>query len=243
MLLVATMVSVAGNLFADANQNSTLRQREVTQQAPTPNESGSPEWALVVVGIITFLVIGWQSWETRRSAQAVRDSIPLQRQAAEAAQKSADALIMSERAWVMVDIKWQQGAHIFEGTGNEGEHTGIYVDYLCLNQGKSFAQITEKGYVFKIVNVLPQEPDFRDMNVLHHTSEYVTPNSATVPYQLSGIFCNGHQKPDKLMVLYGRVKYNDVFGQHETRFGYMITGQGNLDRIPATSYPSYNNHA
>jgi hypothetical protein len=37
----------------------------------------SPEWALAIVGIITCFVIGWQSWETRRSAKAARDSIVL----------------------------------------------------------------------------------------------------------------------------------------------------------------------
>jgi hypothetical protein len=34
-----------------------------------------PEWWLVGVGIITFGVIAWQAWETRRSASAARDSI------------------------------------------------------------------------------------------------------------------------------------------------------------------------
>lgn len=38
----------------------------------------SPDWPLVIVGIITCLVIGWQSWETRRSAEATRKSITLQ---------------------------------------------------------------------------------------------------------------------------------------------------------------------
>jgi hypothetical protein len=44
------------------------------------------------------------------------------------------------------------------------------------------------------------------------------------------------------MVLYGRVKYTDVFGEHESRFGYLITGMGTLDRLPASSYPEYNRY-
>src|ERR1035437_1321441 len=32
----------------------------------------SPEWVLAIVGIITCGVIGWQSWETRRSAEAAK---------------------------------------------------------------------------------------------------------------------------------------------------------------------------
>ena len=33
---------------------------------------------LVIVGVVTACVIGWQSWETRKSAKAMRDSIGLQ---------------------------------------------------------------------------------------------------------------------------------------------------------------------
>lgn len=200
-----------------------------------------PEWWLLIVTALTALFIAWQSWETRKAAQAARDSIPLQIQAATAAQRSADVLIVTERAWVTVDIEWQIGAHMFHGSGTEGESTGIYVDYVCRNVGNSFAQVLEKGYIFKIVNTLPVEPQFDEMDIFFNGNEYLKPNVASQPYRLSAI-CKGHHKPDKLMVLYGRVKYRDVFGEHETIFGYLITGMGNLDRLPASTYPEYNNH-
>jgi hypothetical protein len=73
--------------------------------------------------------------------------------------RQTDAIVNSERSWIMVDIEWQKGAHIFDGTNSEGaQNTGVYVDYVCRNTGKAFAQITDKGYVLKIVNILPQEP-------------------------------------------------------------------------------------
>jgi hypothetical protein len=43
-------------------------------------------------------------------------------------------------------------------------------------------------------------------------------------------------------VIYGRVKYRDVYGEHETRFGYLVTSMDNLDRLPASDYPQYNKH-
>ena len=71
----------------------------------------NPEWALVAVGIVTFIVIGWQAVETRRAAQASKQSIRvLERQtkatedAAKAAQASAEAMISSERAWVIAEL-------------------------------------------------------------------------------------------------------------------------------------------
>jgi hypothetical protein len=33
-----------------------------------------PEWAIVLVGIVTCVVIAWQSWETRRAAKATQKS-------------------------------------------------------------------------------------------------------------------------------------------------------------------------
>ena len=155
--------------------------------------------------------------------------------------RQTDDIVNSQRSWVMVDIEWQKGAHIFEGTSSEGaQNVGIYVDYVCRNMGKSFAQITDKGYVLKIVNILPWEPDFASIDDFHHTTEYLAPDSAS-HYLLSGISCDGSRR-NRLMVIYGRAKYRDVYGEHETRFGYLVTSMGNLDRLPASDYPEYNKH-
>jgi hypothetical protein len=57
----------------------------------------TPEWVLAIVGTITFVVIGWQAYETRRAADATGI-------AATASRDSADALIASERAWVVAEL-------------------------------------------------------------------------------------------------------------------------------------------
>ena len=49
----------------------------------------NPEWALVMVGIVTCVVIGWQSWATA--------------QAARASQISAEALWAGQRAQLAAD--------------------------------------------------------------------------------------------------------------------------------------------
>src|ERR1700685_3476713 len=72
------------------NQWISTEAQPASKQSPHWYES--PEWVLVIVGCITFLVIGWQSFETRRAATATRD-------AAVAASRSVDVLIDSERAW------------------------------------------------------------------------------------------------------------------------------------------------
>jgi hypothetical protein len=120
------------------------------------------------------------------------------------------------------------------------QNTGIYVEFVCRNTGKAFAQITDKGYVLRIATILPQEPDFASIDDFHHTTEYLAPDSES-RYLLSGISCVGSRR-NRLMVIYGRVKYRDVYGEHETRFGYLVTSMGNLDRLPASDYPQFNKH-
>jgi hypothetical protein len=49
-----------------------------------------PEWWLVILAIPTLIFVGWQARETARSAKA--------------AQGNAEALINSERAWVIAEL-------------------------------------------------------------------------------------------------------------------------------------------
>jgi hypothetical protein len=50
------------------------RWAESSETAPS-HWYGSPEWLLVAVGIATAIVIGWQSWETRRAASATQRAV------------------------------------------------------------------------------------------------------------------------------------------------------------------------
>lgn len=54
-------------------------------------------WILVIIGIITCGFIGWQSWETRKAAQA--------------ALRNTQALINSERPWIMVQVDVLDGGN------------------------------------------------------------------------------------------------------------------------------------
>jgi len=60
-----------------------------TRKGPMTELLFLPEWVLVIVGIITAAFIGWQSWETRKAAQATL--------------LNAQALIASERAWLLTE--------------------------------------------------------------------------------------------------------------------------------------------
>ena len=166
--------------------------------------------------------------------------------AANAAKKSTDTLIASERAWVMVDIEWQLGPHVFDDDlRNGGKSLSIYVNFICRNVGKSFAQITGKGYVFKIFNDHPpSKPDFSEIEWIYLVNKYLKPSQEDDAYELSGIFANGSytSQPHSLIFFYGKVEYRDVYGPHETIFGYLITPEGDLVRLPFDMWPEYNKH-
>lgn len=61
-----------------ANPQNGPQGNQQTAKAQSPRWYKSPEWVLVIVGIVTAFVIGWQSWATVRAANAARRSIRLQ---------------------------------------------------------------------------------------------------------------------------------------------------------------------
>jgi hypothetical protein len=96
---------------ADQSQASIVLAQPQKQDQTTSNKAestpDSPQWytplkqpdgMLVIVGIITCLVIGWQSWETRKSARGAQ-------KAAEAALLNTQVVINAERAWIVVDVE------------------------------------------------------------------------------------------------------------------------------------------
>jgi hypothetical protein len=130
LLLLTVLAATTGNLTEGPKQGAAPHKQEIPAQVPTnpspvtvvidnaqrseptntpapksPSGDTAPEWALVVVGIITFIIIGLQTRATANAAKTMRDSLPLQKSAAKAALLNAQAIINSERPWVMVQVK------------------------------------------------------------------------------------------------------------------------------------------
>jgi len=103
----------------------------------------------------------WQAWETRKSAEATKASIPLQRQAAEAALLNAQAVINSERPWVMIQI---QESMVSREKTNEGISDLRSFRFSIFNYGKSPAHILNCKMLFDVLDnpdkTLPIPPDY-----------------------------------------------------------------------------------
>ncbi len=207
--------------------------------------SNAPEWALVIVGAVTLLLIYYQARETARAARATEKSAQAALASAAAARRSADAIINSERAWVMVYVEWTPG---YKGrflgsssTRQQGvkEQTTVTLRFVCRNEGKTPGWIREKRATVRIMSSLPEEPDLASTEILQAEPE---PIGVGIQTHLDYSFtCDGQQAEGQLMVVYGIVRYRDAFGgDRHTTFGYRINLGNNLERL--TGHSEYNDN-
>ena len=87
-----------------------------------------PEWVLVIVGIITFIIMGWQSRETRKAARA--------------ALLNATAVINSERARILFETEKRLDNEPFRGVAT--------FTIFAVNRGKVPAEIINYGKAYEI---------------------------------------------------------------------------------------------
>jgi hypothetical protein len=188
-----------------------------------------------VIGVVGGLFgIGFIIWQT-----------VLLRRAADAAKASADALINSERAWLMVDLQWEGGGRsklvntssLIQGT--LVEKTAACVDSIILNNGRSPAWIIEKRINMAISENIPPEPELQLVPVSDPILEPIATSGKSTWHAEPG--CKGKPDVGKITIIFGMIKYRDIFNKtRETRFGYMVSPGRDLERIP--SYPEYNKY-
>lgn len=108
--------------------------------------NGTTAWAI----ILTLMAVAAQARESAKATEAMRDSIPLQQQAVNAALLNAQAVINAERPWLLV--------HIGPNNGPMGGFT-----IHAKNKGRTPAMITavHMGCVaVEGISALPKEPPY-----------------------------------------------------------------------------------
>jgi hypothetical protein len=153
---------------------------------------------------------------------------------------SANAIMSAERAWVMVTLEWQKRRGlVITGSGNSGEYMNFAVQLICTNQGKTTAWIAEKRIRAVIVDTLPPEPDLDSAGLIPIESETLPAGYTSVRDE--DVTADGLiGAAGKYAVVYGIVRYKDVFGaNHHTTFGYRLpVGPHLMERI--SGFPKYN---
>lgn len=200
-----------------------------------PHWYQSSEWILVIVGMVTALVIGWQSYETRRAAQA--------------AKINAEALVNSERAWILTDIGWAASQpnqpeptklKISVSSSTEGEATSIWVCWNWKNDGRTPAWITDKLLWVRVYDEAPPStPDTSDPLTFSGREPVGVGEKSRI--FLTPWFKGERPETAAALIVYGVIKYRDVFGAHETWCGYSVEGASANPRLERlVGYPEYN---
>jgi hypothetical protein len=192
-------------------------------------------WPLVAMGIPSI-------WYAKRTLDDIREQTKAAVTAANAAKNSADALIASERAWVMVDLEKVPGVGLVKGYSSyEGRNVSVRVKCICINQGKTPARIRNKQICLLLTTPnepLPINPNLA-IELFDSTPETLQSGQhSTRDWTLT---CKGDTGMGNMVVVYGVVKYRHIFSDTEVRttFGYRVTEDERLERL--SDYPAYNN--
>jgi hypothetical protein len=160
---------------------------------------------------------------------------------------SAEAELAAQSPWIMVNIEHTPGMHgRFLGASRQGnepevQHTNFIFRFDCINHGRTPALITEKRANLIIVpkNRLPKTPDLRGTRVFDDRVEPLAAGKESLRKKDEYFSVTGYQGLDEWVVLYGVVKYRDVFGRdRQTTFGYEVTIGDKIERL--SGYPQYN---
>jgi len=154
-----------------------------------------------------------------------------------------------ERAWVMVDLehdsqKWSdRKVHVLSGSGTEGDSTRFFAVLICRNEGRSPAWLGERRAKFEIVDYLPPEPNLEATEIIEVSPTplgigQALPHTERLSFPMTA---QGHEEPGKMNVIYGVVKYRDIFQkQRQTTFGYRLTHDRKFVRLEGDQYRKYN---
>lgn len=193
------------------------------------------QWILVFVAAITAGFICWQAWETRRSAQASAE-------AAGAALLNAQAVIRSERPWLVVTFL------------PDKEKLGSF-RFSCRNKGKTPAKVISMSAKLDIVASLDKlviPPDYSSAVQMPDLRLIVPDKSFRIgPGVNPELFLLNHldKRPSvndrrAFLVYYGNVIYRDTFyqdgrseGVHETCWCF-VYGPSHGEKFDRANLPN-----
>jgi hypothetical protein len=160
-----------------------------------------------------------------------------------ATSKNADALINSERTWVLVDVEIAPSCGVIKHNSREITSTDVTVSIKCSNEGKSPAWITEKRVGFIIEDKWPDyEPNIAATHRIQVAPEPMkVGGNSVIEYTVTS---RGQINYSNHAFIYGCVTYNDVFGKdRETRFGYQISADDYRTLTRIEMLPEWNKHS
>lgn len=139
-----------------------------------------------------------------------------------AIKKQSDAMVKSERAWVMVDLEKVPIAEITDATLES-----FRVRCVCSNQGQTAARIIEKRCAVIAISgddELPESPNL-DIEIIDPVPHYLKANGDPWHRDWNITAKIVSSKNIQLFVVYGVVRYRHLFSDEiaQTTFGYCFS--------------------
>jgi hypothetical protein len=198
-----------------------------------------PSIVLAIAGISGIVV-------AIRTLNVIKRQTDAAESAANAAKLNAEALINAERVWIMIELQPVPGMGGVMDVEEVAKHivdvishtTSFNVRLICKNDGRTPAWITEKRACIDVVDSLPDTPNWDAVGIIQTEPEPLAVGEVGEPTDKS-LTCNKARDPGKITVVYGIVRYRDVFApDRATTFAYTIRVDGRLERL--AGYPEYN---
>jgi hypothetical protein len=150
---------------------------------------------------------------------------------ARVAKASADALVNSERAWVMAELGWYDRLNVAEGTSREGGcttyETVVCMKLTCRNDGRTPAWIDSVRGCLEITDGVsltdaPPEQLLRSLSGPIGALAGGKEKSCSI-----ALVCSGHRKKGEFLSVYTLIEYRDILGHaRTTTIGYSIDTSG-----------------
>jgi hypothetical protein len=205
--------------------------------------------ALWLEGIALLAIFIWDRIDASQQHEQTLAQLRASHAAANAAKSSADALISSERAWIMAELKLVEPNAVSGITQPDNTiWTHVHFDLICTNAGTTPAWIFEQSVCVEVTDRVifsntpyptPEilKPDGRHVQLFYQIWPVV---KGDPPIQSRGTTkCKGWATRDNRLYtyIYGVVRYRDAFSPlRETYFGYVVTEDVTLNRIPSEAY-------
>jgi len=177
----------------------------------------------------------------RSQAKAIHRQVDIAARAAGAAEKSADTLVSTERAWVFGNIEPFPGDGTIVPDSDELSHLlkVVRVNYTLTNYGHTPACITAIGvrsHQFdNLEDAVTGPPDYGQ---IVQVCDYLAPGKVGGSFFLMApndfISIN---RQEKFLIICGKIEYEDVYGNcHTTKFCFDYHRPLGLDMRPAGFY-------
>lgn len=242
----AAEIAALNSMLAATAKSEQERTQERQQETAVESENNHLQRWIIGVGIIqtlaligTLIAVIYQSKETAKATQAMCDSLPLQKSAADAALLNAQAAVSAARPWIS-----------FFGTYN----SGIFI-FKAANLGKTPAEVvsyTSDMMIVDRVENLPIPPRYGKTQIPPFALLTPSQRSDGANITLTTFDTNGIAAPDpqkQTFVFFFSLVYKNpltsadpsIIPQHESRMCFWYENRGG--GFPQAGGPQeYNKH-